>query len=178
MSSCVQGTWEDAFLFPPKRSQYAMIKGGTMKLMSILTILLLAAAVTFACGGEKKEEPSMMEQAPMQVQQGGAASGFAWETLPSLPGAVSTRARMMPGNQEYAKFEVRIFQSRENARNIVNFYKEELPEEWTFAEETTLDNGLQGQWEAKTGRATLWVRVTKSETAEDNQMEIIWGKKK
>jgi len=149
-----------------------------MKMMSILTFLLLAAVVTFACGGEKKEESSMTQQPSMQIQQGRSASGFAWETLPSFPGAIPSRARMMPGNQEYAKFEIRVFSSPENTRKIVDFYKKEMSEDWTFAEETKLDNGLQGSWESKTDPATLWVRATESKSAGGTEIEIIHGKKK
>ena len=149
-----------------------------MKRISVLIVLLLAAVVTFACGGEKQEESPMTEQPPIQTQQVGTSSGFAWETLPAFPGAVSTRARVMPGNRGYKKFEIRVFSSQEDARNILDFYKKGVPEEdWAFAEETKLDNGLQGSWESKTGEATVWVRVTKSRTTDGNDIEIIYGKK-
>ena len=52
-----------------------------------------------------------------------------------------------------------------------------MPEVWTFTKETTLENGLQGEWEATSGKATLWIRVTKSETKEGNEIEIIHAKR-
>jgi len=150
-----------------------------MRKMSILIVLFLAAVIAFACGGEKEEETHTMEKPPMQIQQGTPAEGFAWESLPPFPGAISTKARMAPGNREYARFEIRMFQSRDSARNIVNFYKENLPEaDWAFSQETKLDNGLQGVWESKTEPTTLWVRVMKSKTEEGNEIEMIYGKKK
>jgi hypothetical protein len=161
----------------PDISQKNRSEEEIMKMTFTLIVCLLAAIVTFACGGEKKEESAMGKQSPVQIQQGTPAGDFSWETLPPFPGAVSTRARMAPGNRGYAKFEIRIFTSQEKARKIIDFYKQEMPEEWIFAEETELDNGLQGKWESSTTESTLWVRVTKSRPEADSQIEIIYGKK-
>ena len=51
-------------------------------------------------------------------------------------------------------------------------------EVWTFAEETKLDNGLQGSWNDKTNQATLWIRATGKKTADGTEIEIIYGNKK
>lgn len=148
-----------------------------MRMISIPILCLLIITAAIACGGEKQEKPSALKEPPIQVQQGQSASDLVWETLPSLPEAISTRARMVPGNRGYKKFEIRIFLSQEDTRTIVDFYKKGMPEEWTFTKETKLEDGLQGEWEATSKKATLWIRVTKSTTEEGNEIEIIYGQR-
>jgi len=150
-----------------------------MKMRVVLTVFLLATIASFACGGGEEKESTTMRQSQTQIRQGGAAAEEMWEQLPTFPGASSTRARMMPGNQQYAKFEIRVFETQDNAKNVLEFYKKGIPGEvWTFAEQTKLDNGLQGTWNDKTNRATLWVRATENKTTGGTEIEIIYGNKK
>jgi len=148
-----------------------------MKARSVVVAFLLIATITFACGGEKKEESPMTRQPSAQIQQDDTSSGFDWESLPFFPGLTVTNSRNMPGNRGYAQFEIQILSSTENARTILDFYEQQMPGTWTFSEETKLDDGFQGKWESSTEQSTLWIRVTKSKTGQGSELEIIYGKK-
>ena len=100
-----------------------------MKMRVVPTVFLLASVAALACGGGEEKESTTMKQPQTQIRQGGTEAELMWEQLPAFPGAISTEARMMPGNKQYAKFEVRIFETRDNAKTVLDFYKKELPVE-------------------------------------------------
>jgi hypothetical protein len=175
----------------------AIGKEAQMKNTAIIILLTAITLSMLACGEKKTEQtpemnqrqpqvqPQMQVQPQIQVQPqtkmqpSGSPEQANWNTVPLFPEMTPTDIRRMPSNQQYAFFDIQVFISEKDLKTILDFYKEEVPEDiWKFNEETKLDNGHQYRWEGQDGRSTLWVRVTEDRAQGKREIELIYGHKK